>query len=174
MTAQVETLKRTVDQLSAKADKAEEILERNRESIVDYERKIQQSISEIKKQTHQQSNLSAITSEREHEVRQLKLENDNLARTLHETREEVQHHKESIRSLKERIAELENSERSSRRLVSDARREAAESLRFSEDSKRTYEERSPLDRRSREMESKRARDVESDAHHYKTYDTPRR
>lgn len=175
LTAQVETLHRTIDQLTAKANKAEEILNRNRESIVEYERKLQQSLAEIDRHTQNQSNLSSSVSEREHEVRQLKSENDNLAKTLQETREEIQHHKDTIRNLKERIAELENSERSSRRLVSDARREAAESIRLSEDTHhRRYEERSSQDRRSRDVEGKRTRDVDPDAYHYKSFETPRR
>lgn len=173
MTSQLEALQHTVDQLTSRANKAEELLERNRESVVEYERRLQQSMSQVEKQTQQQSSLTATASEREHEVRQMRADNERLAQTLDDARAEVQRCCDTIENLKERIAGLEESERSSRRQIADARREAAENIRYSEDNRR-YEDRSSQDRRSRDVDSGRARDVEPEPYRYKHTETPRR
>ncbi|XP_034239974.1 major antigen-like [Thrips palmi] len=135
MTSQLEALQHTVDQLTSRANKAEELLERNRENVVEYERRLQQSMSQMEKQTQQQSSLTANASEREHEVRQMRADNERLAQTLDDARTEVERCRDTIENLKERIAGLEESERSSRRHVADARREAAENIRYSEENR---------------------------------------
>lgn len=174
MSSQIDSLQAMVDQLTSRASKAEELLERNRESVVEYERRLQQSVSEMEKQSHKQTSLSATASEREHEVRQMRAENDHLARTLEEAKQEVQRCRDTIDDMKHRIAHLEETERSSRKLISNARREAADSIRFSEDTHRRYEEQSSHDNRSRESDSRRSRDAEPDPYHYKSSETPRR
>lgn len=173
MTSQLEALQHTVDQLTSRANKAEELLERNRESVAEYERRLQQSMSQIEKQTQQQSSISASASEREHEVRQMRADNERLAQTLDEARAEVGRCRDTIETLKERIAGLEESERSTRRQIADARREAAENIRYSEDNRR-YEDRFSQDRRSRDVDSRRSRDVEPEPYRYKHSEVQRR
>uniref|UniRef100_A0A494G948 Uncharacterized protein n=1 Tax=Solanum lycopersicum TaxID=4081 RepID=A0A494G948_SOLLC len=52
--------------------------------------------------------------------------------------------------------------------MSDARREAAETIRFSEDTHRRYDDRSSQSRRSREVESRRSRETDPDPYSYKS------
>lgn len=174
MNGQIEALQNTIDQLTSRASKAEELLERNRESVMEYERRLQQSVSEMEKQSQKQSNISASASEREHEVRQMRAENDQLARMLSEAKEEVQRCRETIDTLKDRVTVLEDSERASRRLMTDARREAAETIRYSEDTHRRYEDRPTQDKRSREVDSRRSWETETDVYRYKVPESQRR